>query len=74
MTARPTPRDYEILDRYLEVTFQLLEGIADVVEARQTLRSYLELHRREHLPPEMEQLLKELFVEKCHREGDDPGG
>ena len=69
MTAvpSPTPRDYEVLDRYLQTAFQLLEGFAEVEEARETLRDYLEFHHRQRLPPEMAQLLIDLFFLKCRR-------
>ena len=58
MSKRYKEADYEILDRYLEAAFQLLEGIADVEEARTTLNSYLQYHRLHQLPPEMEVMLR----------------
>ncbi len=69
MTVLPPvdPRDYEVLDRYLRTAFQLLEGFAEVEEARETLRDYLEFHHQQRLPPELAQLLIDLFFLKCRR-------
>ena len=59
-----TEEDYRELDRYLRTVFVLLEGIADVDEARQILSSYLASP-----PPELrddyQELLIELFFGKC---------
>ncbi len=38
---RATEEDYRELDRYLRAVFVLLEGIADVDEAREILSCYL---------------------------------
>ena len=69
MSKRYDEADYEILDRFLGTAFQLLEGFADVKEARATLDSYLQYHRQHQLPPEMEEMLLKLFQEKCQKEG-----
>lgn len=59
--------DYEILERYLETAFVLLEGAHSVEEARSHLRDYLEWHRRNNLGPELESFLIELFFARCRR-------
>lgn len=66
--AGPGPQDYAILDRYLEAAIQLLEGGADVDTARTTLSRYLEFHRSSSLSPELEEMLIELFFQKCAKE------
>ncbi len=70
----PAAEDYETLDRYLEAAAQLLEGIADVDQARDTLSRYLEYHRQRSLPPELAELLIQLFFQKCSREFEPEDG
>lgn len=64
------PEDFEALDRYLKTVFGLLEGIEDVPQAFHHLQDYLQWHRREGLPPELEDFLLELFYHKCRKELD----
>ncbi len=59
-----TEEDYRELDRYLRTVFVLLEGIADVDEARQILSSYLASPPPE-LTDDYQELLIELFFGKC---------
>ena len=59
-----TEEDYRELDRYLRAVFVLLEGIADVDEAREILSSYLASPSPE-LTDDYRELLIELFFGKC---------
>ena len=59
-----TAEDYRELDRYLRAVFVLLEGIADVDEAREILSSYLASPPPE-LTDDYRELLIELFFGKC---------
>ena len=60
----PTEEDYRELDRYLRTVFVLLEGIADVDEAREILSSYL-ASSPPGLTDDYQELLIELFFGKC---------
>jgi hypothetical protein len=66
---RPTPYEYEVLDRYLETAFNILEGMSNVAEAEQILAEYLAFHRNNGLPSHLEELLKELLRLKKTRDG-----
>ena len=59
-----TEEDYRELDRYLRAVFVLLEGIADVDEAREILSSYL-ASSPPGLTDDYQELLIELFFGKC---------
>ena len=61
---QPTEEDYRELDCYLRTVFVLLEGIADVDEARQILSCYLASSPPE-LTDDYQELLFELFFGKC---------
>ncbi len=68
LPAEPSAEDYAILDRYLQAAIQLLEGVADVDTARDTLSRYLEFHHAHDLPPDLSELLIKLFFQKCRKE------
>ena len=59
-----TAEDYRELDRYLRAVFVLLEGIADVDEAREILSSYLACPPPA-LTDDYRELLIDLFFGKC---------
>ena len=66
---RPTEGEYDELDRYLHTVFVLLEGIADVEEARRILSTYLAEAPRA-LGEEHRELLIDLFFGKCAKTYD----
>lgn len=60
--------EYDNLDRYLKTVFYLLEGMADVEQAFLQLRDYLEWKHENHIQPELDDFLIELFFDKCRRD------
>ncbi|HLV02338.1 MAG TPA: hypothetical protein VKZ59_13795 [Acidobacteriota bacterium] len=60
---------YTSLEENLMVIFALLEGMADVEEARSLLSAYLKTStERNKLPVEYETFLIRLYFDKCHKE------
>ena len=63
-------QNYDSFDRYLKAVVCLLEGTVGRKE-HSVLSDYLHWHRRQELPAEFEDFLKQLYFRKCGRQYQD---
>lgn len=68
MSSRTPPEFYQDLETFLHTVFAIVEGSESLPEVRSILSRYLEQDRSKGLSTQLENLLIQLFFDRCRKE------